>query len=97
MNIMHRLCDRPDWIAPTRQTYQRLERGAEWADGAPVAIDRRTALACAAIATAPLRVELPDGAQIPARGAATLGERVFVRDGAIEGPAPTLPVELIEV
>ena len=50
MNIMHRLCDRPDWIAPTRQTYQRLERGAEWADGAPVAIDRRTALACAAIA-----------------------------------------------
>lgn len=31
-------------------TYQRLERGAEWADGAPVQIDRRTALACAAIA-----------------------------------------------
>ena len=31
-------------------TYQRLERGAEWADGAPVQIDRRTALACAALA-----------------------------------------------
>ena len=34
----------------TLPTYQRLERGAEWADGAPVAIDRRTALACAALA-----------------------------------------------
>lgn len=31
-------------------TYQRIERGAEWADGAPVQIDRRTALACAALA-----------------------------------------------
>lgn len=49
------------------------------------------------VATTPLRVELPDGTQIPARGEATLSERVFVRDGAIEGPAPTLPVELIEV
>ena len=34
----------------TLPTHQRLERGAEWADGAPVAIDRRTALACAALA-----------------------------------------------
>lgn len=49
------------------------------------------------VATMPLRVELPDGTQIPARGEATLGERVFVRDVAIEGPAPTLPVELIEI
>lgn len=31
-------------------TYQRLERGAEWSDGAAVHIDRRTALACAALA-----------------------------------------------
>lgn len=31
-------------------TFQRLERGTAWADGAEVAIDRRTALACAAIA-----------------------------------------------
>ena len=51
----------------------------------------------AVAATTPLRIELPDGTQIPARGEATLGERVFVRDGAIEGPAPTLPVELIEI
>ena len=49
------------------------------------------------VATAPLRVELPDGTQVPARGEATLGERVFVRAGAIEGPAPTLPVDLIDI
>jgi len=34
----------------TLATYQRLERGAEWTDGGAVTIDRRTALACAAIA-----------------------------------------------
>ena len=34
----------------TLPTYQRLERGAEWADGTAVTIDRRTALACAALA-----------------------------------------------
>lgn len=49
------------------------------------------------VATTPLRIELPDGTQIPARGEATLSERVFVRDGAVEGPAPTLPVEIIEI
>lgn len=37
-------------LGVTLPTYQRLERGAAWADGAEVAIDRRTALACAAIA-----------------------------------------------
>ena len=37
-------------LGVTLATYQRLERGAEWADGAPVTIDRRTALACAALA-----------------------------------------------
>lgn len=42
-------------------------------------------------------VELPGGGVIRARGDATVGQRVFVRDGAIEGPAPTLPVELIDV
>jgi len=34
----------------TLTTYQRLERGAEWSDGAAVKIDHRTALACAALA-----------------------------------------------
>lgn len=45
----------------------------------------------------PMRVQLPDGSQIAAHGDATLGARVFVRSGAIEGPAPTLPVEIIEI
>ncbi len=31
-------------------TYQQLERGSKWADGSPAPIDRRTALACAALA-----------------------------------------------
>lgn len=42
-------------------------------------------------------VELPGGGVIRARGDAPVGQRVFVRDGAIEGIAPDLPVELIEV
>ena len=37
-------------LGVTLATYQRLERGAEWSDGAAVTIDRRTALACAALA-----------------------------------------------
>jgi hypothetical protein len=32
-----------------------------------------------------------------ARGEATIGDRVFFRNGAIEGPAPDLTVEIIEV
>lgn len=46
---------------------------------------------------APVRVQLPDGSLIAPRGSAELGEAVFVRDNAIEGPAPALPVEIIEV
>lgn len=35
-------------------------------------------------------VELPGGGRLQARGAATVGARVFVRDGAIESAAPNL-------
>lgn len=42
-------------------------------------------------------VQLPGGGVVTARGAATVGQRVFVRDGLIEGVAPALPVEVIEV
>ena len=35
-------------------------------------------------------VTLPGGGTLIARGEATLGQRVFVRDGVIEGPAPEL-------
>ena len=42
-------------------------------------------------------IELPDGSQVTARGSTSVGARVFVRDGAIEGGAPTLSTETIEV
>lgn len=42
-------------------------------------------------------IELPDGGIVRARGTASVGGQVFFRDEVIEGPAPTLPVELIEV
>ena len=35
-------------------------------------------------------VQLMGGGIVQARGEATLGQRVFVRDGLIEGPAPEL-------
>lgn len=37
-------------LGVTLATYQRMERGADWASGKPIEIDRRTALACAALA-----------------------------------------------
>ena len=42
-------------------------------------------------------IMLPGGGVIQARGQATVGQRVFVRDGVIEGPAPDLTDEIIEV
>lgn len=42
-------------------------------------------------------LELPGGGILKARGEATVGQRVFVRDGVIESAAPNLPVELIEI
>lgn len=35
-------------------------------------------------------IELPGGGIIRARGTATVGQQVFVRDGVIEGQAPDL-------
>lgn len=37
-------------LGVTLAAYQQLERGESWSTGKPVSIDRRTALACAAIA-----------------------------------------------
>ena len=42
-------------------------------------------------------IELPGGAQIKARGAATVGQHVFEQGGLILGDAPTLPIDIIEV
>lgn len=42
-------------------------------------------------------VRLLDGGVSVARGSASVGDRVFLRDGAIEGTAPTLELQLIEI
>lgn len=42
-------------------------------------------------------VALPDGSVVSVRGDAVNGQQVFIRDGLIEGPAPSLPVTLIEI
>ena len=41
--------------------------------------------------------ELPGGGVLRARGAEALGAKVFVRDGVIEGAAPSLLIEVIEI
>lgn len=42
-------------------------------------------------------VALPGGGLIKARGAAALGQMVFVRDDAVQGVAPSLTLEIIEI
>lgn len=43
------------------------------------------------------RIAEAGGGHVSARGEVTVGDRVFFRDGVIEGPAPDLTVEIIEV
>ncbi len=42
-------------------------------------------------------IEMLDGNVTKARGEAAVNDRVYFRDGVIEGPAPTLDYFLIEV
>ncbi|MBB6578479.1 hypothetical protein HNP33_002561 [Comamonas odontotermitis] len=42
-------------------------------------------------------VALLGGGEIKVIGVAEVGQRVFIRDGVVEGPAPDLPMELIEI
>lgn len=42
-------------------------------------------------------IEMPGGGTDSARGDVTVGDRVFFRDGLIEGPATALTPEIIEV
>lgn len=42
-------------------------------------------------------VELPGGDRVTVRGEATVGTAVFVRAGAVEGPAPMLSGGTIEI
>lgn len=50
-----------------------------------------------AVDGAKVTVELPDGATMTVRGSATIGSKVYVRDGAIEGQAPSLATVEIEI
>jgi hypothetical protein len=51
----------------------------------------------AAYADGVATIELPGGGSVRARGQAGVGDRVFVRDGVIEGPAAVLPIVTGEV
>lgn len=51
----------------------------------------------AAVANGVVTVQLPGGGRLSARGQADVGQNVFVRDGVIEGLAPNLPLEVIEI
>ncbi len=42
-------------------------------------------------------VELLDGGLLRVSGSSSVGDRVFVREGQVEGVAPTLPSVLIEI
>lgn len=43
-----------------------------------------------AVSGGKVTVQLPGGGWVTARGAATVGQDVFLRDGVIEGVAPSL-------
>jgi hypothetical protein len=49
------------------------------------------------IGSGTVTVQLPGGGRIKARGTAAVGQNVFVRDDAVEGIAPTLTLEIIEI
>lgn len=42
-------------------------------------------------------VTLPGGGSQTARGSATVGQQVFIQDGAVQGVAPSLPIVLADV
>ena len=42
-------------------------------------------------------VALPGGGLVRSRGQASIGQKVFVRDNTIEGIAPNLPLEVIDI
>jgi hypothetical protein len=49
------------------------------------------------VGTGVVTVAMPGGGLIKARGSAAIGHNVFVRDDAVEGIAPALTLELIEI
>lgn len=49
------------------------------------------------VAAGVVTVQLPGGGRLKARGSAEPGQNVFVRDGQVEGIAPSLALEVIEI
>lgn len=58
---------------------------------------RRQVGTVTAVSGSSVTVELPDGATATAIGSALIGDKVYIRDGQVEGEAPTLTVVEIEV
>ena len=50
-----------------------------------------------AVGSGMVTVALPGGGLIKARGSAAIGQKVLVRDDTVEGTAPALPLEIIEI
>lgn len=50
-----------------------------------------------AVGAGVLTVQLPGGASITVRGDAQVGQNVFFRSGVVEGSAPNLTLEVIEI
>ena len=50
-----------------------------------------------AVGAGVLTVQLPGGASITVRGDAQVGQNVFFRSGVVEGSAPNLSLEVIEI
>ncbi len=50
-----------------------------------------------AVGSGVVTVAMPGGGLIKARGSGAIGQNVFVRDDAVEGIAPALMLELIEI
>jgi hypothetical protein len=50
-----------------------------------------------AVGSGVVTVAMPGGGLIKARGSAAIGQNVFVRDDTVEGIAPALMLELIEI
>lgn len=49
------------------------------------------------VGTGVVSVQLPGGGFTRARGNASVGRKVFVRDGVLEAVAPNLALEIIEI
>jgi hypothetical protein len=49
------------------------------------------------VADGAVKVQLPGGAIVSARGSADVGSQVYVRGGVVEGIAPNLPLHTIDI